>query len=393
MNASQSLPTAIKNTSKRIFLSNHVGCELTSHEGLEVKAYLRQNGHQLVNDHTDAEYLIVNTCAFIHSQRKRLRERLRVLEEGAPSAKLIVMGCAKDIAPDIFENSKPMMMLGHDDLHRLDKIFAEEKPFAQSARPHWNPDFQRVVISLGRGCAQFCSFCSIKKSIGNMKSRPIRDIVDDIKLCLSEGHDRFLLSGDDVGCYGVDCGKSLNDLLQAVSSLEGKMNILLGNVHPLFFMKNYAGIRDFLNSPNSSKWFFLSMQSASNKVLFDMKRNHGIEEVRLGLARLQEDVPGLKLNYDIIVGFPTESEKAFNATLKFLKEFPPHAITISPYSHESGTSATEYTELPKVLVQERLNWAYAIYGSALQKKGLRVETWGDEVDMLNLKSTTLKILP
>ena len=153
---SQVQPNA-EQTLYRFYARNKVGCESTHAEGERVIAYLRRNGHAEVESPAAADYLVVNTCAFTESHRERLVGALTDLTAEAPRAQLVILGCAGLIAPGILRGFPTAIVCGHRDLSRLDAIFARTVRFRDSASCELSPAFNRVVVSIGRGCASQCS--------------------------------------------------------------------------------------------------------------------------------------------------------------------------------------------------------------------------------------------
>jgi MiaB/RimO family radical SAM methylthiotransferase len=356
-----------------------VGCESTHLTGLRVARFLEHNGHQLVESPDEADYIVVNTCAFVSSQRKQVVERLESFARSAPRAEIVIMGCARDIAPGILEGHRTTLKCGLDDLYRLNQLFNRKTPIENTCHYQWSNLFGRVIVPVGRGCVNNCSYCSVKKSTGPARSRAVEAVLDDIRSAVAEGHDRFLLAADDLGSYGQDIRSSLAELLKAVDSLPETFTVLLSNIHPRWFLQYQERIKEFLASPHASKWLFLPIQSANQDVLDAMNRNHSITAVADALEDLSGDVPSVRLYYDIIVGFPTESEESFNDTLKFVMRFPPSCLTISPFSAEKGTPAAELTPLAPEIVRSRVKWLKTIYGHAVKHNDRVSEgNWGEE---------------
>lgn len=363
----------------RVYVSNDVGCESTHLEGLQVTRFLKLNGHTIVESPEDADFIVLNTCAFLPAHRRRVAERMQSFGELAPEAQIVVMGCAGDIAPELLGGNQTALICGHYDLHRLDRLFRREAPFEGTRYYHWSTQFDRVIISAGRGCVNNCSFCSIKKSTGHVRSRPVASILEDFRAAMAEGHQRFLLAADDLGSYGKDTGSDLPELLSTLGTLDQESSILLANIHPRWYLEYHGSVNAFLSSKHASKWLFLPIQSANQKVLESMNRDYSILAVGNALENLIREVPSIRLYYDILVGYPTETEEAFNDTLSFVMRYPPSYLTISRFSPEKDTPAAQLTPLEPDIVRSRVKWLQTIYGHAVKHNDRVPEgNWGEE---------------
>lgn len=363
----------------RVFVSNAVGCESTELEGLRVLQYLALNGHTITESPREADFIIVNTCAFLQFHRKAIVDRLNTFTKEAPEAQILIMGCIGGIAPEIIDPYHVRLVCGHSDLQKLDSIFLRFVAFNQTPPYSWSKNLNRMLISIGRGCIYNCSFCSIKKSIGFIKSRSVKDIIADFRGNLTAGNTRFLLAGDDLGSYGKDIHSNLPELLGAIDGIEADFSVLLSNIHPAGFLKYFEAISAFLASPHASQWLFLPVQSGNQNVLSSMKRPYSINELSRKLKELGDRVAGIRLYFDIMVGYPTETEEAFNDTLGFIMRHPPSCLMSAPFSHERDTEAARLQPLEDSVVKERVRWLRMMHQVAIQRSnGVPVANWGDD---------------
>lgn len=362
----------------KVLVSNQVGCESTELEGNRVVHYLALNGHTLTESLEQADYVIVNTCAFLQTHRKRLIRNLESFS-GESRARVIVMGCAREIAPGILEPHQIALACGHSDLDRLDSIFYQFVPFQHTPPYQWSKNFARLVLSTGRGCTFSCSFCSIKKSIGFIKSRSIREIITDLEINLASNRRQFLLAADDLGSFGKDCGATLPMLLDEIERIEGDFTVLLSNIHPTWFLKYFDAIQHFLVSRHSSKWLFLPIQSGSQAVLTSMRRYYSVQKISDKLSELVRHIPDLRFYFDVIVGYPTESEDDFNQTLGFISKHPPSCLMTAPFSAEEATLASQLTPVDDTTIRSRVEWLNTVHRMAIHRENrVPMAPWGDD---------------
>lgn len=362
----------------RVFVSNLVGCESTESEGNRVIQYLALNGHTITETPDDVDYIVVNTCAFLQSHRNAIVARMDNFVKQSPSAGMVVMGCVREIAPHILASYPTSLVCGHPDIGRLDSIFLRFVPFSQTPPYNWSKEFNRIVIPVGRGCVYKCSYCSIKKSIGFIKSRSIDAIVADVRGNLAVGNIRFLLAGDDLGSYGKDIHSGLPELLKAIEGIDADFSVLLSNIHPSGFLRYFEPISAFLASAHASKWLFLPIQSANQQVLASMRRNYSMIEVCRRVDELIQRIPTLRFYYDIIIGYPTETEAAFDDTLGVIMRHPPTCMMIAKCSNEEGTEAARLSPIADEIVKERVKRLKNVYRTICAYKGIPIALWGEE---------------
>lgn len=347
----------------KIFISNVVGCESTESEGNRVINYLKLNGHDIVNNPQEAEYIIVNTCAFLEMHRAGIKDRLQNISMDAPHAKIIIMGCVREIAPDILKPFNISTCCGHYDLDRLDDLFANTVKFKETDKFSFSPEVEKIVIVACRGCTGACTYCSIKKSTGSVQSRAEEEIINDIRNAVSYGYNDLFITGDDLGSYGLDLGTDLPSLLTKISQIDLEIRVLLGNINPRWINKYIDDLVSFFKKDLAHKWIFFPIQSANDEVLQSMGRSYTIKECIDSINKLS-NINDMKFYYDIMVGFPTETDSAFSDTLQFLLNYPPSAGMVATYSPEVGTPAYKLKPLPKKVLKERQKHFNIVYRAA-----------------------------
>jgi MiaB/RimO family radical SAM methylthiotransferase len=343
-----------------VFISNEVGCESTEAEGNRVINYLKLNGHHIVNNPQKAEYIILNTCAFLEIHRARIKDKLQSVLKDAPHAKVIIMGCVREIAEDILKPFNIHKCCGHYDLDRLDDIFANIISFNETDKFSFSQAFEKLVIVASRGCTGACTYCSIKKSTGSVHSRAEKEIINDISNAVNHGYNDFFITGDDLGSYGLDLGTDLSSLLTKISQIDLEIRVLLGNINPKWINKYIDDLASFYEKDLAHKWIFFPIQSANNEVIRSMGRSYTIEECIDSIRKLS-NIKDMKFYYDVMVGFPTETDSDFSDTLKFLLNYPPSDGMVSTYSPETGTPAYKLKPLPKEVLEERRKRLNAVY--------------------------------
>ena len=153
-----------------------------------------------------------------------------------------------------------------------------------------------------------------------MNSYPIDDIVDEARKAIENGACEIQLTAQDTAAFGRDSGEKLSDLIKEVANLDGDFRVRVGMMHPKNILNDVDEIIEAIKHPKVYDFIHLPIQSGSDKVLSDMRRGHDISQYKDIVERFKNEIPGLTLAVDIIVGYPTESDEDFDMTVELLKE-------------------------------------------------------------------------
>ena len=399
----------MKSTGKNVFIYSH-GCEMRGLDTRKISSYLKKNNFTLVNDPKDADFIIFMTCAFLNTTARSSLERIKEFQ--TYDAELIVAGCLPDIQSeslklifngkiiptknldiidDLFpENqvkfseiqdehfvwktvnpfgvsSTPITLLKQSTIIKklhlifqnsiLDKLMGNIYPFFYLYQPNHrrfqNPSIYQITIS--RGCNHNCSYCSITKSVGPLRSKPISQCIKEFNDGLAQGYTSFILQADDIGTYGIDINSSLPELLDTLTQEEGAYGITLRNTHP-FWIIQYIDQLEKIIKRGKIKEILLSIQSGSDQILKRMKRGYTKDKLIDATKRIKTAYPQLKLGFEIIIGFPGETRDDFRETMRVMDTIHADNGMIAAFSPIKGTAA--YAMEPKVSdteIRKRMN--------------------------------------
>jgi len=201
-------------------------------------------------------------------------------------------------------------------------------------------DSSIFYIKIATGCLGNCSYCAVKKSRGDIKSKPIEEVMDEFKAGLSLGFKEFSLLGTDLGPYGRDLGYNLADLITKMVKERGDFKIGLRNIHPLFLKQM---IDDLVPAFATGKiWFTgVPVESGSDRILKLMKRGYSVGDFKEGIQRLKRAHHDLFISTQIMVNFPTETENDFAKSMNLFEESNFDYAEIYSFSPRPGTSAAD----------------------------------------------------
>lgn len=327
--------------------------------------YFQQNEWEVVRCFEEADQIVLTTCAYSKEKGDESLEAVRRLSK--QKAGLIITGCLPAIEPTRLGRISSHPEVHPSDLAAIDKLF----PFHRirfSDIPESNYLWEettcsetlkqpRFFVSIGKGCLGRCAFCAIPHAVGSFRSKPLEECLAEVRRGLDSGYRRFHLVSEDVGAYGLDLGLSFPRLLQEIVALDRSLQVKFDDFRPRWAVKYLDELLPLVKE--SRVYSILSpIQSGNSQVLRAMKRYGDTQRIKRALRLLQRANLEFTLVTNCIVGFPTESESAFNETLKMIRFVNFDAGRIFPYSPRENTPGERMEgKVPEEEIQKRLGYA------------------------------------
>ena len=209
------------------------------------------------------------------------------------------------------------------------------------------------LIKLCTGCLYACSFCAVRLSRGRLRSNPIDQVLHEFHEGIKRGFKKFALIGTDVGAYGRDQGTDLIQLLKELLKKRVDYTLLLRNIHPRFLIDRMPEFREILKSGKIS-WISTAVESGNNRILKLMNRGYSVEEFKENIHLLNEDFSEIKIRTQFIVGFPSETDKEFDDTVRLLDELRFEYAEIYKFEPRPRTkAATMDNQIPEKIARKR----------------------------------------
>jgi len=341
-----------------------MGCRLNSYETEAMRKLTSEAG--LENS------IIINTCAVTAEAVRKSRQEIRSLRRKFPSSKVIVTGCAAQIEPQSFSdmpevdfvvgNSAKMDVATWKTLS-IDKSFGTENVLVDdimSVREnsgHLIDGFgtrSRAYVQIQNGCDHRCTFCIIPYGRGNSRSSPAGVIVDQIKRLVGNGFKEIVLTGVDLTSWGADLptAPSLGNLVLRILKLIPDLERLrLSSIDSI--EADDSLLEAIANETRLMPHLHLSLQSGDNMILKRMKRRHLRDDAIKFCETVKKLRPEITFGADIIAGFPTETDKMFDNSLKLVKECNLTWLHVFPYSPRVGTPAARMPQVNKLTIKNR----------------------------------------
>jgi threonylcarbamoyladenosine tRNA methylthiotransferase MtaB len=355
------------------FATTTLGCKVNLFESGLIGHSLQNIDWQQV-DHTDqADLYIVNTCTVTNEADRQARQTVRRLIRQNPQSLIVVTGCYAQISPDACAEIPGVdLVLGNDrklDLHELlpDLLQGKLPPvLVGDLNEHVSlpqdiietcEGHTRAFVQVQQGCNQGCTFCIIHTARGPSRSFPVTLIRRQIERLVLNGYREIVLCGVDIGSYGEGleaAGQRYNlaSLLREVCSLDGDFRLRISSIDPSYLDAELIDV--LANEKKICPHFHLSLQSGNALILKRMKRRYTAELMYDRVAELSARVPGVVYGADIMAGFPTESNEAFEDSVIMVEKLGiafPHVFS---YSDRPGVPAERIpNQVPHTLRKQR----------------------------------------
>ena len=350
-----------------------LGCPKNRVDSEVMLGVARGAGYVHVDDASDAEVVVINTCGFIGEAKKEsvdaILEMAELKDKGSVK-RLVVTGCLSQRHPDELARDLPEVdhFLGSSDMMKLGAVLAggAERMLvgnpadwivaAASPRVLSTPGGS-AYVKIAEGCNRTCSFCMIPSMRGGQRSRPIRDVVEEVTRLVADGVREVNLISQDTIAYGRDLPKSsadkaqLADLVAAVADVPG---LHWARVFYLYPEAMSDALVDLLaHHPRVVPYVDMPLQHAADAMLRRMRRGHGGDRLRRVVSELRERVPALTFRTAFIVGHPGETDEEFEELCAFVRWAEFDRVGVFRYSDEDGSASHELEGKVPARVAER----------------------------------------
>ena len=323
------------------------------------------NGYTVEHDphKINGEIVVVNTCGFIgDAQEESINMILELGEQKQKGriGKLFVMGCLSERFLKDLEKELPAVDRFYGKFNWKELISDLGKSYHQELATDRVLTTPRhyAYVKIGEGCNRTCSYCSIPIITGAYQSRPMDEIVDEVRGLVAQGVKEFQMIAQDLTFYGLDRYKrmALPELVERVSDIPGVEWIRLHYGYPSHFPYDLLPV--MRERDNVCKYMDIALQHISDPMLKMMRRNITKAETYELLERMRREVPGIHLRTTLMVGHPGETEQDFEELIRFVKDIRFERMGAFAYSHEECTYAYQHykDEIPQEVKQDRLDY-------------------------------------
>jgi threonylcarbamoyladenosine tRNA methylthiotransferase MtaB len=346
------------------------GCRLNAYESEIIRRQADAAGL--------ADTVVVNTCAVTAEAVRQAKQTIRKLARERPGARIVVTGCAAQIAPEEFGDMPNVgRVLGNEEkisailwtetkdilaapsfgAEREEKIAVNDIMAVRKTASHFIDGLEgraRAFVQVETGCDHRCTFCVIPYGRGNARSVPMGEVVAQVRRLVERGYREVVLTGVDLTSYGSNLpgapklGLLVKQILKHVPELA---RLRLSSIDPVEADQDL--IDAFADEPRLMPHLHLSLQAGDDLILKRMKRRHSRADAIAFCAQVRGLRPDVVFGADIIAGFPTESEEMFTRSLDLVDECGLTHLHVFPFSPRPGTPAARMPQVPRAVVKER----------------------------------------
>ena len=360
---------------RKLFIKTF-GCQMNEYDSSKIADLLdKSHGIQLAESPEEADVLLLNTCSVREKAQDKVFSLLgkwRKLKDKKPDTIICVGGCVASQEGEAIRKRAPYVdiIFGPQTLHRLPVMLAEvtekqakvvDVSFPEIEKfdhlPAPRADGPTAFVSIMEGCSKYCTFCVVPFTRGEEVSRPFDDVISEVAQLAAQGVREVNLLGQNVNAYrGPMHDGDMADLallIRYVAAIEGIDRIRYTTSHPMEMSDSL--IQVYKEVPELVSHLHLPVQSGSDRVLAQMKRNHTVLEYKAIIRKIRAIRPGLSMSSDFIIGFPGETDADFEATMNLIADINYDLSYSFIYSPRPGTPAASLPDdVPLAVKKQRL---------------------------------------
>ncbi len=352
-----------------------LGCKVNQYDTQAMLEQFQAHGYAVVSDRDNADVYVINTCTVTGTGDQKSMQLIRRSQRRNPEADVVITGCMAQRMGETLRQTGARLILGTQ--RRLEVVTLLEKAIAQDMQivavdSLSNAPFEplriahhdghtRAVMKIQEGCDNHCTYCIIPSVRGKIRSRTLDEIAIEAKALALAGFCEIVVTGIHLTSYGRDLENkpTLAQAVEVICQQEGIKRVRLGSLEPS--IASDAFIQTIRQYDAVCPQFHLALQSGSDAVLAKMKRRYNTSQFLDAVKRLRKAYPQCAITTDLIVGFPGETDEAFDQSMRFLKEISFAKVHVFPYSKREGTPAAIMPDqVREAIKQSRVKTAMAI---------------------------------
>lgn len=329
------------------------GCQMNTADSQKIKAVYEAQGYQEINDYKKADLVIINTCSVRQSAEDRvlgLVNNLRKIKIKNLKLKIIITGCMLRYPLAKLKTMLPQV----DEFVKIKNLIKNLKLKIKNSKAS-------AFVKIMEGCDNYCTYCVVPSSRGREVSRPMEEIYCEVKELVKRGVKEITLLGQNVNSYGKGLKKPIGRL-RVNKKYENNFAVLLTLLHSIkglekikFMTSNPQDLSEeiieAMTMPKIDRYLHLALQSGDDYILKRMNRKYTVAQFIKLIKKLRQEIPGIEIGTDIIVGFPGETKEQFQNTVKLCKKINFKMAYINKYSPRWGTPAFKFKD--NVTMQEK----------------------------------------
>jgi len=338
-----------------------LGCKLNFAESSALVKAFTDAGMLQTRQAAEADWIIVHSCAVTAVAEKKTRQTVSKLMKAAPNASFAVTGCMADVNKDSLEGllaSRKHLIAQHTQKMKLADIIANNIVSNDTtnmfAGAYSLEQRTRSFLKIQDGCDYFCTYCTVPYARGRSVSNTIAGVLSDIEEISSKGFREIILTGVNIGTFGLNNNENFFGLLKAIDNQFSNVRIRLGSTEPELMSAEI--IDQVASSKVLMPHFHLPLQSGCDATLERMHRRYNTALFRQRVELIKQKIPFACIAVDVITGFPGETDDEFEQTFNFISSLPLSYLHVFPYSDRPLAKASKYTDhIHQHVIRQRVN--------------------------------------
>lgn len=344
-----------------------LGCKVNQYETEYIAELLKNAGFEIVSASEKADYYIVNSCTVTSTADQKTRQNIRKFKRKHPDSTVILTGCMPQAFPERAEelqeadivlsnkNNEDILMLidkynaNHGRIIDIKKHKSGDK-FSKCSINHFSERI-RAFVKIEDGCDRFCSYCIIPMARGRVRSKPLKDLKEEIAQLGKNGIKEIVLVGINLSSYGKGEEYNIVDAVKICAEDENIMRVRLGSLEPDHITDEI--IKGLKEIDKFCPQFHISLQSGCDKTLKSMNRHYSSSDYMTLCNKLRSAFSDAAITTDIMVGFNNETKEDFEESLSFVKKVGFEKVHTFPYSERRGTAASKQGDSVSKIEKEK----------------------------------------
>ena len=348
-----------------------LGCKVNAYESEVLMNKFVKAGYEIIDfdSKNKADIYVINTCSVTNTSDQKSRKMIREASRKNKNAIICVMGCYSQLNHEDIKSlgDNIAIILGNNDKSKLLDYIEEykknkkqiikiddlNKVCFEDMRLDNFQKHTRAFVKIQDGCNNYCSYCIIPYTRGNVRSKKKEDVLDEINTLVKNGYKEVVLTGIHTGHYGQDLKDyDFSDLLRELEKIEGLERIRISSVE--ITELNDKFLKTLKNSKKIVNHIHIPIQSLCDKTLKNMNRKYDVEYFFNKIKEIRKIRPNIAITSDVIVGFPGETDEDFNITKNNIEKLKITELHVFPYSIRKGTRAATMTQVDGNVKKQRV---------------------------------------
>ena len=340
------LPKSLLST-KKIFVLNY-GCAANKAYSEAIREELQKIDALEAENLEDADIVIINSCTVKGATESKILAEIQNLKN--EGKEVLVTGCMATAQPGLVS-----YYFGRSNVISLEELAGMDLKEKTLPKLPKKPSSYSHIVPISRGCLGYCTYCITRLAVGRLRSYPKEEIINSVTSGLKEGAKEIFLTAQDLAIYGQDDEKNkLIELLEAINDVPFNFVVRLGMMTPNGFKNVAEPLIDLMSrSDKFYKFLHLPLESGDNRILKLMGREYDSSSFRDLVKFSKKRVNNLNFTTDVIVGFPTEDDEAFNNTKRLIYELKPFKVNVSKFTPRPHTLAAYFPKVRSEVTDER----------------------------------------